>query len=667
MNPITRLAAGLKAFRMQWNAGARWNWWSGYGRSRYNFRAEIGDGRSNSIVQATVLWACRTFPEAPVRVSSINRDGELDPIRDHPLKQLLDTPNPYYAGELLWASTLSDWMISGNGYWLKLRSQGDRVVQLWWVPSTMIEPKWPDDGSAYLSHYEYTPNGEAIRLETRDVVHFRYLTLDPSNPRKGISPIASLAREIFTDDEAASYTAAMLRNVGVPPVVISPGKDARPTKEELEEVKSGFMEKTTGEHRGEPMVMRSETHVQVLGFNPQQMDLRNVRGIPEERVSALYGIPAAVVGLGSGLANSKVGATMSEFREQAYENMITPTQRLLAAELRTQLLPDFGDPARLRIDFDLSQVRVLQEDQNALYERLNATAWMTLDEKRSAVGLPPLERDAGNVLLIPNTVTPTDPADLLLPPEPEPAEPVALSPGQPAKVFALPAGKAFKEDATDALRTRLEQTGTSELVRFLNQQLGRVVARLRGGVKAAGIPDVDDLLPDAEEAALLEVLGIIHLRALVGAQLLAEEMLGVTLILDATLTWRFLTEVGKSVAGITNTTRLAVRDAIQAGLTNRETTAQIAERLRGLPEFSEARARLVARTEVASTVNRATLLAYEVSGVVVGVRVTDGDQDSGCAAVNGRTFPLADAPALLEHPNCVRRFSPITDARELAA
>lgn len=652
---------------MQWNAGARWNWWSGYGRSRYNFRAEIGDGRSNSIVQATVLWACRTFPEAPVRVSSINRDGELDPIRDHPLKQLLDTPNPYYAGELLWASTLSDWMISGNGYWLKLRSQGDRVVQLWWVPSTMIEPKWPDDGSAYLSHYEYTPNGEAIRLETRDVVHFRYLTLDPSNPRKGISPIASLAREIFTDDEAASYTAAMLRNVGVPPVVISPGKDARPTKEELEEVKSGFMEKTTGEHRGEPMVMRSETHVQVLGFNPQQMDLRNVRGIPEERVSALYGIPAAVVGLGSGLANSKVGATMSEFREQAYENMITPTQRLLAAELRTQLLPDFGDPARLRIDFDLSQVRVLQEDQNALYERLNATAWMTLDEKRSAVGLPPLERDAGNVLLIPNTVTPTDPADLLLPPEPEPAEPVALSPGQPAKVFALPAGKAFKEDATDALRTRLEQTGTSELVRFLNQQLGRVVARLRGGVKAAGIPDVDDLLPDAEEAALLEVLGIIHLRALVGAQLLAEEMLGVTLILDATLTWRFLTEVGKSVAGITNTTRLAVRDAIQAGLTNRETTAQIAERLRGLPEFSEARARLVARTEVASTVNRATLLAYEVSGVVVGVRVTDGDQDSGCAAVNGRTFPLADAPALLEHPNCVRRFSPITDARELAA
>jgi HK97 family phage portal protein len=667
VNPITRLAAGLKAFRMQWNAGARWNWWSGYGRSRYNFRAEIGDGRSNSIVQATVLWACRTFPEAPVRVSSINRDGELDPIRDHPLKQLLDTPNPYYAGELLWASTLSDWMISGNGYWLKLRSQGDRVVQLWWVPSTMIEPKWPDDGSAYLSHYEYTPNGEAIRLETRDVVHFRYLTLDPSNPRKGISPIASLAREIFTDDEAASYTAAMLRNVGVPPVVISPGKDARPTKEELEEVKSGFMEKTTGEHRGEPMVMRSETHVQVLGFNPQQMDLRNVRGIPEERVSALYGIPAAVVGLGSGLANSKVGATMSEFREQAYENMITPTQRLLAAELRTQLLPDFGDPARLRIDFDLSQVRVLQEDQNALYERLNATAWMTLDEKRSAVGLPPLERDAGNVLLIPNTVTPTDPADLLLPPEPEPAEPVALSPGQPAKVFALPAGKAFKEDATDALRTRLEQTGTSELVRFLNQQLGRVVARLRGGVKAAGIPDVDDLLPDAEEAALLEVLGIIHLRALVGAQLLAEEMLGVTLILDATLTWRFLTEVGKSVAGITNTTRLAVRDAIQAGLTNRETTAQIAERLRGLPEFSEARARLVARTEVASTVNRATLLAYEVSGVVVGVRVTDGDQDSGCAAVNGRTFPLADAPALLEHPNCVRRFSPITDARELAA
>jgi hypothetical protein len=56
-------------------------------------------------------------------------------------------------------------------------------------------------------------------------------------------------------------------------------------------------------------------------------------------------------------------------REQAYESCLIPMQRLIVAELQMQLVPDFGDPARLRVQFDLSQVRVLQDDQNALHER----------------------------------------------------------------------------------------------------------------------------------------------------------------------------------------------------------------------------------------------------------------------------------------------------------
>jgi hypothetical protein len=149
----------------------------------------------------------------------------------------------------------------------------------------------------FISHYEYKPDALPIRIETADVVHFRW-GLDPQNPRKGCSPLKTLLREIFTDDEASNYTAAMLRNVGVPPVVISPGKDAKPTQEELDEVKSTYIAKTTGDRRGEPIVMRGETSVQVLGFNPQQMDMRMARRVPEERVSAVLGIPAAVVGLG---------------------------------------------------------------------------------------------------------------------------------------------------------------------------------------------------------------------------------------------------------------------------------------------------------------------------------------------------------------------------------
>jgi hypothetical protein len=149
-------------------------------------------------------------------------------------------------------------------------------------------------------------------------------------------------RELFTDDEAANYTASMLRNVGVPPVVLAPGAHASPVLKELQQTKQRYQESP----RAMPVAGAGDvrpTTVDQLGFNPQQMDVRNLRRVPEERISAVLGIPAAVVGLGTGLDNTKVGATMSEMREQAYESNIIPTQRLMAAELRTQLLPDFGD------------------------------------------------------------------------------------------------------------------------------------------------------------------------------------------------------------------------------------------------------------------------------------------------------------------------------------
>ena len=53
--------------------------------------------------------------------------------------------------------------------------------------------------------------------------------IDPNNTRKGLSPLASLYREIFTDDEAANMTASLMRNIGVPGVVLSPANTSGPT------------------------------------------------------------------------------------------------------------------------------------------------------------------------------------------------------------------------------------------------------------------------------------------------------------------------------------------------------------------------------------------------------------------------------------------------------
>ena len=389
-----------------WGSGSWGSWGGTWGGRLPIFRGMpgerdwsklIGDGSASSIVEACVLWLCRNFPEAPPIVvdSGEAADGIPQIVRGHALPKKLRRPNPYYSGTLLLYGLITSFIVDGNGYLLKVRDRLDRVAELWWVPHFMLEPRWSPDGSDYISYYDYRPMGQYIQLAPRDVYHLRY-GLDPENSRKGRSPLRTLFRELGVDEEASRFSASILHNLGVPGVVIAPDKESKGALDEnaREAIKAKFKESFGGDRRGDPIVMSKPTSIVQFGFSPNDMDLGAIRDIPEERVTAVLGIPAAVVGFGTGLQTAKVGATMSELRDQAYENCIIPTQRLVADELSVQMLPDFATPAeleRLEVAFDLSKVRVLQEAQGKLADRQSTLARAGIakrSEARAAVGLP---------------------------------------------------------------------------------------------------------------------------------------------------------------------------------------------------------------------------------------------------------------------------------------
>jgi hypothetical protein len=143
--------------------------------------------------------------------------------------------------------------------------------------------------------------------------------------------------------------------------------------------------------------------------------------------------------------------------------------------------------------------------------------------------------------------------------------------------------------------------------------------------------------------------------------------LGVAFDLDDPATREYLRRSGAHIVGITEATRSAVQTELTEGQMNGEGIPQLAARIRSLPAFGSARARVVARTELGTSQNEAALASYKASGVVVGVRVHDGDYDEACAAMDGRTFALGQEPPALQHPNCTRALSPVTDPAELVS
>jgi hypothetical protein len=142
-------------------------------------------------------------------------------------------------------------------------------------------------------------------------------------------------------------------------------------------------------------------------------------------------------------------------------------------------VPDFGDPATLRVRFDLSEVRVLQQDENALHERTRAdllAGLLTLNQALEAVGEDPLSGPEGDVRYVPGTITVT-PMDRLIPPEPqeppadeEPERPASLPAADEQRALAAagarnghakaPAGIALP--LTDADLDRLSNVGPSD-------------------------------------------------------------------------------------------------------------------------------------------------------------------------------------------------------------
>src|SRR3990167_2635934 len=277
--------------------------------TKFDYAAAVGDGLSSSVLSPPLNWLMRNFIQAPPLVER-RKKGQWQAIVDHDLTELLAEPNGFYGGTTLWMATILDFAF-GEAYWLKIRNELGKVGQPRWTPRGLIEPRWPAYGKTYIGHYLCRPRGvgtPGVEIAPDDIVHFRF-GLDPRNPRRGFSPLAALMRDVYTHNEAANFSAAILKNLGIIGIVISPKeKTGTASKEAVQEVKEHFKRHFTGDKRGEPLAVGAPTDVHLMQYNLQGFDVTPLRDVAEERICAALGIPAAVIGFGTGLQQTKVGA-----------------------------------------------------------------------------------------------------------------------------------------------------------------------------------------------------------------------------------------------------------------------------------------------------------------------------------------------------------------------
>ena len=379
----------------------------GYNTLAGNFDLkDLGNGQSNSAVTACLQVLGTSFSEANLIVKSFDSDGEEQIIFNHPLEILMERPNPYMSGEVVQQYIINALHVFGDAYLLKEKNNTGQVTALYPLIPDRVSAKGTEE--QLITNYEYAMDDRKLIIDRSDMIHFR-LGLDPTNHKQGYAPLQTILREIFGDEAAGQLSTALLSNSGVPSVIISPKDDFTISADESDQISKTYQQKVGGSKRGQPLVLSGSMTVEKMAFSPSELDIGTLRRIPEERVSAVLGVPAILAGLGAGLERATY-ANARMLREYFTENKLIPLWRMVATELTYQLLQtDYQSENIVKAQYDFSNVRSLQSDEEDLYKRLNIGVkggWISVAEARSQVGLP--TTDEQDVYYVPLNVVPTN-------------------------------------------------------------------------------------------------------------------------------------------------------------------------------------------------------------------------------------------------------------------
>lgn len=358
-------------------APARWT------PRRYDRLAEEGY-RKNVVAYRCVREVARACASVPWLLYRGQR--ELD---THPVLDLLRRPNPRQSGPELIEAAIGHLLLSGNAYLEVVRPEDDHPRELYALrPDRMrVVP----DVSGVPRAYRYEVEGRTVdwpvdpMTGASDVLHLR--DFHPLDDWYGLSPIEAAAASIDQHNAAAEHNAALLQNGARPSGALifrsDPGPDG------IRRVEEALLDRTQGPRQaGRPLVLGGDVEWKELGLSPKDMDFAETKAQAAREISSAFGVPYLLVVSGEATFNNRADA-----RFELWEHTVTPPLDRLSSALSTWLGPMFG--ADLRLAHDLDEVPALALRRRMKWQQISQAGFLTLNEKRAALGYAPVEGGDG--------------------------------------------------------------------------------------------------------------------------------------------------------------------------------------------------------------------------------------------------------------------------------
>jgi HK97 family phage portal protein len=207
---------------------------------------------------------------------------------------------------------------------------------------------------------------------------------NPLDDHYGLSPFEAAQKAIDTHNAAGTWNKAMLDNGARPSgALVFKGVEGAEglTPEQYERVKSELGESHQGKRNaGRPFILEGGLEWKEMSFSPREMDFIEAKHGAARDIALAFGVPPMLLGI----PGDNTFANYAEANRSFWRQTVIPLALRVAEAMGNWLTPAYGTD--LRLGFDLDQVEALSPEREALWARLGAAEFLTVDEKRAAVG-----------------------------------------------------------------------------------------------------------------------------------------------------------------------------------------------------------------------------------------------------------------------------------------
>lgn len=328
--------------------------------------------------------ACITAIMDAIAALPIDIEVDGEDVEDHPLEALLAHPNPMMSGTEFIETLVAQYLITGNAY-VEVIEAGGAPKEMWLYAPYYTTIERPRAGFIPIAFVYDTGVPDQRRVwpvdgitADCDLLHLK--TINPASPWYGLSPMTACAIQVDQFNGGSEWNMRTLQNAGVPSGALM--MKGALTEGQMGKLKDDLNEKFMGAANARrPLILGGDMTWQQLSMTPLDMDWSAGQKSAAISICSIYGVPTQLLGI----EGSQTYANMEQACLYFHTDTVIPLAERLFHDLGVWLSRYYKQNITICIDYD--EVTALAPLRKQKFETVNASTFMTINERREAMDL----------------------------------------------------------------------------------------------------------------------------------------------------------------------------------------------------------------------------------------------------------------------------------------